>query len=341
MAFSSYCPYRRTMSYSALCVIVVCICAGLSSCSRDGADKTYRIAVIPKGTTHVFWKSVQAGARQAEAALNAQGKNVKITWQGPLKEDDRQKQTELIESFIGMDGIVVAPLDSHAMKGPVDRAMAAGTPVVIIDSGLDSESYVSFVATDNYKGGVLAAERMGELLGGTGEVLLLRYAVGSASTTKREQGFIDTIQQKFPEIKLLPPGLQQYAGATVGHAQEASETLLNTYPEVDGIFCPNESAATGMLQALRNRSIIGKVQFVGFDANEKLTQAIRDGYVHGLILQDPVKMGRVGVEKMVEHLEGKTVPRRIDTGVYLITKENMDEPTNQRLLEPDLSILGE
>ena len=143
MAFSTDCPYRRRASYCALCVIVVCVCAGLSSCSRDGADKTYHIAVIPKGTTHVFWKSVQAGARQAEADLNAQGKNVKITWQGPLKEDDREKQTELIESFIGMDGIVVAPLDSHAMKGPVDRAMAAGTLVtaLVAFATLASESH--------------------------------------------------------------------------------------------------------------------------------------------------------------------------------------------------------
>lgn len=291
-----------------------------------------RIAVIPKGTTHVFWKSIETGARRAGKELGVQ-----IDWKGPLVEDDRDGQRKVIESFItsSVKGIVLAPLDEHAMVGPVDQAMAARKPVVIIDSGLKGENYVSFVATDNYRGGVLAAERLAELLKGKGRALLLRYQIGSASTDQREKGFLDTMR-KHRGVELVPPALDQYAGATAGKALGVAEALLSRYPELDGIFCPNESSTTGMLRALENTGRLGKVKFVGFDANEKLVQAMREGHIHGLVLQNPLKMGELGVRIMVDHLRGKKVERLVDTGVYLATLENMDRPDMRALLIPDL-----
>src|SRR4051812_43865056 len=174
-------------------------------CGARAADQAYTIAVIPKGTTHEFWKSIHAGAVKAQEELATQGIKVELMWKGPLREDDRDQQIQVVENFMTrrVSGIVLAPLDSQALVKPVASAAQAKVPVVIIDSGLKSDKFVSFVATDNYKGGQMAAERMGQLLEGKGNVVLLRYAVGSASTEARESGFLDTLKEKFPNIKVI------------------------------------------------------------------------------------------------------------------------------------------
>jgi len=291
-----------------------------------------KIAVIPKGTTHEFWKAIHAGAVQASRELG-----VEVIWKGPQKEDDRAQQIIVVEDFInrGVDGIVLAPLDDRALCRPVQDAVREGIPVVIIDSGLQGEDYVSFVATDNYKGGVLAAQRLGELVGGKWNVFLIRYQEGSASTTRRESGFLDTITSDFPNISLLVH--DQYAGATTETAYQLAENLLGRFQEVEGIFCPNESSTFGTLRALQESGLAGKVKFVGFDSSPKLVQALREGHLHGLVLQNPMKMGYLGVKQMVSHLKGEKIESRVDTGVYLATRENMDKPEIKALLWPDFS----
>src|SRR4029078_13182565 len=231
------------------------------SCTKSNnpnGKKKLTIAVIPKGTTHEFWKSIHAGSNKAAGELKAQGTDIEVIWKGPLREDDREQQIQVVEGFAaqGVSGIVLAPLDDRALVRPVADARQAGVPTVIIDSGLQSEDFVSFVATDNRKGGSLAAERMGQLLGGKGKVLVLRYAEGSASTTERETGFIETIKQKFPEIELV--STDQYAGATRDTAKRASENLLNRFgDQVQGIFTPNESSTARMLLALHDHAQAG------------------------------------------------------------------------------------
>ncbi len=302
-----------------------------SSIQQEGSRKL-QIAVIPKGTTHEFWKSIHAGAVKASRELG-----VEIIWKGPQKEDDRAQQIMVVEDFInrGVDGIVLAPLDDRALCRPVQDAVMENIPVVIIDSALQGEDYISFVATDNTKGGVIAAKRMGELLEGKGEIFLIRYQEGSASTTKRENGFLDTITSEFPDISLLVQ--DQYTGATTETAYQLAENLLGRFPEVDGIFCPNESSTFGTLRALQESGLAGRVKFVGFDSSPKLIQALQDGHIHGLVLQDPMKMGYLGVKQMTLHLEGQKIENRIDTGVYLATRENMEDPEIKSLLEPDFS----
>ncbi len=166
--------------------------------------KEYTIAVIPKGTTHEFWKSIHAGAVKAEQELAAKGTVVKLFWKGPLREDDREQQIQVVENFTTrrVSGIVLAPLDSHALVNPVRSAVRAKIPVVVMDSDLKSDQYVSFVATDNFLGGQLAGEQLAKLLEGRGNVILLRYAVGSASTEAREAGFLDALK-KHPGIVLI------------------------------------------------------------------------------------------------------------------------------------------
>jgi len=310
---------------------------GLLAFPALAADKPLTIAVVPKGTTHEFWKSIHAGAMKAQQELAAQGIAARIIWKGPLKEDDRDQQIQVVENFMVQraSGIVLAPLDSKALIRPVQNAQKAKVPVVIIDSGLESDDYVSFVATDNYKGGQMAGEQLAKLLGGKGRVILLRYAVGSASTEAREKGFLEVLG-KHPDIRLISS--DQYAGPTRETSYQASQNLLRRFgQEVDGIFCPNENSTIGMTMALRDIGRAGgKVKMVGFDAGSQSVADMKNGDVQGLIVQNPLFMGYKGVMTMVEHLQGKPVEKRIDTGVVLVTKENMDDASVKELLYPPL-----
>ncbi|MBI4580808.1 MAG: substrate-binding domain-containing protein [Planctomycetes bacterium] len=307
------------------------------TCVRGGAKATglLKIAVIPKGTTHEFWKSIHAGALKAEVEL----KDVDVDWKGPVKEDDRNDQISVVENFInaGVAGIAIAPLDNVALVRPVREATKAGIGVVIMDSGLSADvctDYASYVATDNYVGGCKGAERLGEVLGGKGKVIMMRYQEGSASTMQREQGFLDTIKKKFPNIELISS--DQRGGATTESALATGENLLNRFKEVDGIFCPNESTTFGMLLAIQQSGLEGEVKFVGFDSSEKLIRAMADRQIHGLVLQDPMNMGYLAVKTLVAYLRGEAVPSRIDTGSVVATPENMNEPRIKELLSPPI-----
>jgi ribose transport system substrate-binding protein len=314
------------------------LCLFLSAAmGSSAAEKAYTIAVIPKGTTHEFWKSINAGAFKARQELNEKGIKVEVIWQGPLKEDDRDRQIQVVENFMTrrVSGMVLAPLDSQALVKPVANAVQAKIPVVIIDSGLKSDKYLSFVATDNFKGGQMAGEHLGKLLNGKGNVILLRYAVGSASTEEREAGFLDAVK-KLPGLKVISS--DQYAGATRETAYQASQNLLNRFGrEVDGIFCANEPSTIAMTKALRDIGRAGgKVKMVGFDAGSQSVLDMKNGDLQGLIVQNPVLMGYLGVMTLVKHLQGEKVEKRIDTGVSLVTPENMEQPQIKELLYPPL-----
>ena len=300
--------------------------------AAPAAPRRTQIAVIPKGMTHEFWKAIHAGAVKAARELDCD-----IIWKGSQKEDDRAQQITVVEDFISrrVDGIVLAPLDDRALVRPVQDAAREGIPVVIVDSGLQGRDYVSYIATDNYQGGVLGARRLGELMGGRGRIFLIRYQEGSASTMLREAGFLDTVGKEFPGLTLLVQ--DQYAGATTESAYQLAENLLGRFPDVEGIFAPNESSTFGTLRALQESGLAGKVKFVGFDSSPKLIQALRDREILGLVLQNPMKMGYLGVKTMVAHLRGEAVPAVIDTGVTLATPENMDLPEIKELLTPDFA----
>ncbi len=317
---------------STLVLVVASLASGIQ------AADSYTIAVIPKGTTHEFWKSINAGAVKAQRELAEKGTKVDILWKGPLREDDRDQQIQVVENFISkrVHGIVLAPLDSKALVAPVTTATRAKIPVVIIDSALKSDKYVSFVATDNFKGGQMGAEYLGRLLAGKGNVILLRYAVGSASTEEREAGFLDVMKKKFPGIKILSN--DQYAGATRESAYQAAQNLLNRYGrEVNGVFAPCEPVTIGLTMGLRNiGKAAGQVKVVGFDAGTQSVEAMKKGDVQGLVVQNPVRMGYLGVMTLVEQLQGKKVEKQIDTGVQLVTSENMEQAEMKELLYPPL-----
>jgi ribose transport system substrate-binding protein len=282
-----------------------------------------KIAVIPKGTTHSFWKSVEAGAKQAGADLG-----VEIIWKGPLKEDDRAQQIGVVQQFVAsrVDAIVLAPLDDNALRGPVRSAVEHHIPVVIYDSALKGEvgrDFLSFVATNNRRGGEIGGEELARLLGGKGKVVLLRYAEGSASTSEREAGFL-AVMKKYPGLEVILEN--RYAGPTISTAQDASLNLIDKIREADGIFCPNESSTQGMLLALRQTGLAGQKKFVGFDTSPFLLQALAKGDIQALVAQNPTRMGYLAVATAVKHLRGEKVEPTIDTGCVLVTGENRHSP---------------
>jgi len=325
------------MTRTRRAAIALLLFAAACSRTRTGTDPAaLTIAVIPKGTSHAFWQSIHAGAAKAGKELG-----VTIVWRGPLREDERESQISEVERFVssGVSGMVLAPLDEVALAQPVADAKRNNIPVVVIDSGLKGSDYVSFVATDNRLAGRLAGEQLATLLHDKGRVVLLRYAEGSDSTLQREAGFLEAVQSQ--------PGLQivsanQYGGADVEGAYKKSEALLSGLKradgtlDVDGIFTPNESTTLAMMRVLVDNGWSGKVKFIGFDASESLLKGMRDGHLDAVVVQDPVKMGYLGVKTVVAHIHGEKVESRIDTGVRLVSREHMDDPDVQELLHPDL-----
>lgn len=300
---------------------------GTEKTDGGGAEGSLRIAVIPKGATHEFWKSVKAGADEAGAELG-----VEILWKGPVKEDNLEDQVKVVEDFTTakVHGIVLAPLDDNGMRVPVSNAMSQDIPVVIIDSGLNEVETVSFVATDNFKGGQMAGEEVVRLLNGNGRVIMMRYAEGSASTDEREAGFLDVVKKQ-PGITIVSDN--QYGGATTESAQKTAENLLASFRgKFDAIYCPNESTTFGTLRAFEDAGVAGTVKFVGFDASDKLIDGLKSGKINGLIVQNPHKMGYLGVKTVVQHIRGESVENRIDTGATLVTMENFESDDIQKLL---------
>ncbi len=324
-------PARRILIDCLLATFLL----GFTHCGGGGSESSggkLSIAVIPMGTTHEYWKSIHAGARKAAAELG-----VEIVWKGPQKEDDRAQQIAVVEDMIArrVDGIVLAPLDRTGLRRPVAEAKRAGIPTIVVDSGLEGGEQVSFVGTDNYQGGSEGAKRLAEVLGGTGKIILMRVMVGVESTMRREEGFLAEIKNH-PGIEILSDN--QYGGITTETAYQTAENLLNRFPEVDGIFCPNESTTFGMLRALTDAGKAGKVRFVGFDSSEKLITALEAGDIDGLVLQNPFRMGETAVRLLVEYRRNpsQTPLAQIDTGVAVATRENMNDPAISALLRPPI-----
>jgi ribose transport system substrate-binding protein len=299
--------------------------------ASSGGKKKYRIAVIPKGTTHDFWKSVHFGAQQAADELG----DVELVWNGPDNEKDKEGQIKIVDTFVGerVDGICLAPIDRDSLVPAVRRAKQRGIPVVIFDSALsDLNDAVSYVATDNYHGGVMAGEYLATILDGKGGVILLRYQAGSESTEQREQGFLDALKEH-EGIRILSES--QRVDSDAVQALKVGESVLRNFKdEVAGAFTVCEPNNKGMLQALENEKLAGKVRFIAFDSDPRILQGLRDKTVHGVMLQDPERMGYLSVKTMVGHLNRETVEIRIPTGEKLATPENMDDPEMQRLLKP-------
>ncbi|MFH1739211.1 MAG: substrate-binding domain-containing protein [bacterium] len=303
--------------------------------SDQEVSEEIRIAVIPKGTSNVFWQTVHAGALTAAKELG-----VEVLWSGPNVETDKERQVAIIDDFVAqaVDGIVLAPQDANAMIPPVNRIASAGIPLVIIDSGINSDAHICYVATDNYQGGVEGAQELARLIGGKGKVVIIGNDPGGESTSARENGFKETMQKVFPDIEVA--GFQFHYNARQ-KARAIMEDFLVSIPDLNGVFCSSESSTLGALVALRAAQVTDKISFVGFDSSPELADAMKEGDIEAIVHQDPFGIGYHGLETMVRYLRGEEVDKRFDTNVYVVTPDNMTDPDISRLLDPDLSMLNE
>jgi ribose transport system substrate-binding protein len=299
---------------------------GAAGGGKAPAGSGLKIAVLPKGTEHVFWLTVKDGA---DAAAKESGAT--IEWQGPASETDVTGQIKLVENAIAkkVDAIVIAACDAKALIKPLKDAKDKGIIIVTIDSGIDDDTIpVTYAATDNVLGGKKAAEELTKLVGGSGTVAVIPFIQGAKSSDEREKGFCDEIRAN-PTLTLLPP---LYSQSEVEQGVKVTENLLNANPDIAGIFAANEAGAKGAMRVLEMRKLAGKVKLVGYDAAPDQVQALKAGTIQALIVQDPFKMGYEGVMAAVKAQKGETVEKRIDTGVQVVTPENIDKPEIQKLL---------
>jgi ribose transport system substrate-binding protein len=284
--------------------------------------------VIPKNTTHVYWKAVEAGAREG-----AKEAGLQMKWKGSAKEEDPAEQIQFLEQFVseGIAGIIVAPIDEVALRQPVTAAMQKGIPV-IIDSTLKAEpieDFVSSVSTNNYGAGEMAGEHLGKLLDGKGKVVLFRFKQGSASAGQQEAGFLEAIE-KVPDIQVLLG--DHCSGTTAPDAQSTALKMLDKLKKADGIFCSTEQSTFGLLSALKAKKLARNKKIVGFDASQRLMEALRSGEIQALVAQNPKKMGHQAVKVLVARMKGEKVPAFVDTGAAVVTMENLETPEIQALL---------
>jgi ribose transport system substrate-binding protein len=299
--------------------------AALSACNRENR-KT--IAVIPKGRAHLFWQSVHAGAVAA-----AREDGVEIIWNGPSTETDFNGQLQIVDAMINrrVDAICLAPIDKKVMVSVVDRAAAQKIPVIIFDSGIDTENFVSQVATDNYQAGQMAADRMAEILGGKGKVVMVAVQPGAASTMAREQGFEERLAQRYPGIVIAD---KRYGMADFAKSRAVAENMLTAFSDLDGLFASNESSTVGAAQALKSRA--AKVKMVGFDWSPPLVDDLRAGLIDSLVVQNPFRMGYESVRSAMKAIRGEQVTKLNNLPPRLIRKEDLDLPDVQAHLNPDL-----
>jgi ribose transport system substrate-binding protein len=286
------------------------------------------IAVVPKATSHLFWVSIHAGAMAAGHDLG-----VEVLWNGPATETDYSRQIEIVDSMIArhVDGLALAAQDRTAMDGSLDRAAKEGIPVTVFDSGVDSTNYMTFVATNNYEAGQMAARKLAELLHAKGSIAMVLHVPGSFSTMERERGFEEAMAKEFPKIQIVQ---KQYGMSDRSKAMAAAENILTAHPNLDGIFGSTEPSSIGTALAIKSRGLSGKIKFVAFDAAEGMIEDLKSGTIDALVAQDPFRIGYEAVKTLVDKLNGKTPPKRIDLSARVITKADLDKPDIKALLNP-------
>ena len=288
------------------------------------------IAVIPKATSHLFWVSVHAGAMAAGNDLG-----VEVDWNGPVTETDFSRQIQIVDSMIArhVDGLALAAQDRTALDASLDRAAREHIPVTVFDSGVDSTNYMSFVATNNYEAGQMAARKLAELLHDKGSIAMVLHVPGSNSTMERERGFEETMAKEFPRIQIVQ---KQYGMSDRSKARAAAENILTAHPDLDGIFASTEPSSVGTSLALKSRQLDGKIKFVAFDAADSMVEDLKTGTIDALVAQDPFRIGYEAVHTLVEKLHGKTPPKHIDLSARVIVKSDLAKPEIRLLLNPDV-----
>ena len=298
----------------------------LTGCRRS---RQKLIGVVPKATSHLFFVSVHAGVEQASRDLH-----VDVQWNGPNDETDYTRQIQIVDAMVTqqVDALAISATDERALVAPLERAIRAGIPVSVFDSAVNIDNYVSFVATDNYGAGCNAARTLARLIGGAGKVGMVMQKPGGASTALRESGFEETIVKEFPKVNIAA---KQFGMGDRAKARAAAENILTAHPDLAGIFASSEAASLGSIQAVRSRNLSGKIKLVTFDFSDTHVEALKDGTIDVMLVQDPFRIGYEAVKSLAEKLSGRTPAKRLDLPARLIVKADLDKPDVKALLSPE------
>jgi ribose transport system substrate-binding protein len=321
---------KRTMGAIAGAVAAALILAG---CANDGGgsdtgggDKPY-IALVSKGFQHQFWQAVKAGAEQA-----AEEFDVEITFEGPDTEADVDQQIQMLQTALDKSPAAIgfAALDSQAAGPLLQQAKDAGIPVIAFDSGVESDIPLTTAATDNLAAAAEAAKHMAEAIGHEGKVALVVHDQTSVTGQERRDGFVDYMAENEPNIEVVDV---QYGGGDQAKSADLAKAIIAANPDLKGIYGSNEGSAIGVVQAVKELGIDPtQLVVVGFDSGEAQMDAIRDGLMIGAITQNPVGIGYETVKAAVEALDGKELPKTIDTGYYWYDASNIDDEEIQAVL---------
>ncbi|AEJ60709.1 periplasmic binding protein/LacI transcriptional regulator [Spirochaeta thermophila DSM 6578] len=320
---------RWVLGFLAVVLVALPVFAGGEGEEQAVAEKKYVYAVISKGFMHEFWLTVKKGCDTAAKELG-----VFATFEGPATEAEVAAQIAMVENAITrrVDGILLAALDKKALVPVMEKAKAAGIPIVMFDSGADAE-YLTLVATDNRAAAARAADYLAELIGGEGKVGVIVHDATSQTGIDRRDGFLDRIKEKYPKIQVVNV---VYGGGDHAKSQDLIMDMVRSNPDLKGIFAANEGSAVGAALALEALGAAGRIKLVGYDTSEKELEFLKKGVIQGMMAQNPFNMGYLGLKILHEYVISGKKPEStfIDTGATLITAENLETPEVQRLLYP-------
>lgn len=305
---------------------VIAGCGGSGNNAAPNADnkneggKKYNFVLITMDSMDQHWLSVKRGAEEKAQELG----NVTITFRAPADKTDPGEQVRMVEDAINQkaDAILLAPLDAEALKPVVEKAAAANIPVVNIDSPVNTDKIVSFIATDNIKAAQIAADTLAELIGKKGKIAIINHQPGAGTAMMRENGFKEEIKNKYPDIQIVTT---QYSMGDKTKAMNQALDIMTANPDLAGFYACNEGSTVGVAQAIKQRNATGKIKLVGFDKSQDTINAIKEGMLQATMVQNPYKMGNLGVQFAYDTLQGKEVEKKVDTGVTVITKDNIEE----------------
>ncbi|MBB3638420.1 ABC transporter substrate-binding protein [Variovorax atrisoli] len=307
---------RRTVVACALGAAL----ASVSAFAQAQQSQEIYIPLVSKGFQHQFWQAVKQGAEQAAKDLK-----VKVSFEGPETEAMVDKQIDMLSAALAKkpQAIGFAALDSQAAIPLLKKAQAAKIPVVAFDSGVDSDIPVTTTTTDNKAAAALAADKMAELIGKSGEVALVVHDQTSRTGVDRRDGFVNRIKSTYPNIKIVSV---QYGGGDQLKSTEITKSILQASPNIKGIFGANEGSAIGVVNGVKEMKRTGKVVVIGYDSGKQQKNAIMDGSMAGAITQNPVGMGYKTVEMAVKAIKGEKLPKIVDTGFFWYDKTNIADP---------------
>jgi ribose transport system substrate-binding protein len=286
------------------------------------------IGVVPKATSHLFFVAVHGGVQQA-----ARDAKVRVLWNGPNDETDHARQMQIVDAMVTqrVSALAISATDERALAASVERAIRAGIPVAIFDSGVNVEGYVTFVATDNHGAGCTAARLLAGLCGGRGAVAMVMHKPGGTSTVLREQGFEETLAKEFPNLRIAG---RQFGMADRAKSRAVAENILTANPGLAGVFASSEASSLGAMQAIASRGLSGKVKLITFDTSDSHIEALQNGTIDIMLVQDAYRIGYEAVRSLADKLQGRTPARRLDLPARAVTKADLGKPEVEALLRP-------